>query len=81
MSRIKTPLACRLPVGGPKGGQLELTLSRAQFEAMSGTLWQRARLPLDQVEWVGGLVYLRWEHTLIRELRWMWGVWTECIYV
>lgn len=40
---------CRMPVGGPDGGPLQVVLTRAALEKVTEDLWRRARLPLDQV--------------------------------
>ncbi len=38
-----------MPVGGPGGGPLEVTLSQAHLDELSTELWRRCRLPLDMV--------------------------------
>lgn len=47
--------ACRMPIGGPKGGPLEVTLTRAKFDDLAGELYRRCRLPLDQAAWQAGV--------------------------
>jgi hypothetical protein len=46
--------AGRMPVGGPNGGPLQVSLSQAQFDELSTELFQKARLPLDQACWTAG---------------------------
>jgi hypothetical protein len=49
---LATP--CRMPVGGPGGGPLQVTLDQQGFDELSTELFQRARLPLDQACWNAG---------------------------
>jgi hypothetical protein len=44
-----------MPVGGPGGGPLSVTLTQAQLDSMSEGLFRRARLPLDQACWQAGV--------------------------
>lgn len=46
--------AGRMPVGGPNGGPLQVSLNQAQFDELSTELFQKARLPLDQACWTAG---------------------------
>lgn len=45
----------RMPIGGPKGGPLEVTLTRAKFDELAADLYRRCRLPLDQAAWQAGV--------------------------
>ncbi|MEW5299539.1 MAG: hypothetical protein WDW36_002546 [Sanguina aurantia] len=45
----------RMPVGGPKGGPLEVPFTRDQFEKLTEHLWRRCRQPLDQACWQAGV--------------------------
>jgi hypothetical protein len=45
---------CRMPVGGPQGGPLQVTLDQSMFDQLSTELFQKARLPLDQACWTAG---------------------------
>lgn len=45
-----------MPVGGPGGGPLQVTLDQDLFDDLSTELFQRARLPLDQACWNAGAV-------------------------
>jgi hypothetical protein len=38
-----------MPVGGRDGGPLEVRLTREKFDQLTDALYQRCRLPLDQV--------------------------------
>lgn len=44
-----------MPVGGPKGGPLCVTLTQAMLDDMSADLFRRCRLPLDQACWQAGV--------------------------
>ena len=44
-----------MPVGGPNGGPLQVTLTQQQLDAMSEGLFRRCRLPLDQACWQAGV--------------------------
>jgi hypothetical protein len=48
-----------MPVGGPNGGPLQVSLNQAQFDELSTELYQKVRLPLDQACWTAG-EYLCW---------------------
>ncbi|KAF8073120.1 dnaK [Scenedesmus sp. PABB004] len=45
----------RMPVGGPGGGPLMVTLDQATLDELSADLFRRARLPLDQACWAAGV--------------------------
>jgi hypothetical protein len=38
-----------MPIGGPGGGPLQVTLTQQQLEQLSEELWRRCSLPLEQV--------------------------------
>ena len=44
-----------MPIGGPAGGPLRATLTRAALDALAEGLFQRARLPLDAACWQAGV--------------------------
>jgi hypothetical protein len=49
------PRPARMPIGGPGGGPLELTLTRAKFDELAAELYRRCRMPLDQAAWQAGV--------------------------
>jgi hypothetical protein len=51
---ISAPLH-RMPIGGPNGAPLEVTLTRAKFDELALELYRRCRLPLDQAAWQAGV--------------------------
>jgi hypothetical protein len=50
--------AGRMPVGGPNGGPLQVSLNQAQFDELSTELYQKVRLPLDQACWTAGEYFM-----------------------
>ncbi|GBF90941.1 molecular chaperone [Raphidocelis subcapitata] len=45
----------RMPIGGPNGGPLRVTLTRQQLDGLGEDLFRRARLPLDAACWQAGV--------------------------
>lgn len=45
----------RMPVGGPGGGPLKVTVTREDLDRLSTDLYRRCRLPLDQACWQAGV--------------------------
>jgi hypothetical protein len=44
-----------MPIGGPNGGPLRVTLTRQQLDDLGEDLFRRARLPLDAACWQAGV--------------------------